>query len=48
MLASKYSGMVSSEIRPGHSLTLKVDLDNPSKSPEELLKRCVGRSWTGR
>lgn len=39
LLAVAYPGMVSPETRPGHSLTLTVDVENPPMAPEELLKR---------
>ncbi|CAN0100923.1 unnamed protein product [Pylaiella littoralis] len=38
MLATKYKGMVAAQPRPGHSLTLTTDLDNPTVAPEQLLK----------
>eukprot|EP00903_Cladosiphon_okamuranus_P010671 g10088.t1 len=38
MLATKYTGMVAPQPRPGHSLTLTTDLDNPAVPPEQLLK----------
>eukprot|EP00752_Nemacystus_decipiens_P002779 g2596.t1 len=38
MLATKYTGMVAPQTRPGHSLTLTMDLDNPTVPPEQLLK----------
>ena len=33
--------MVARDTRPGRSLTLTVDLDNPTVPPDQLLKRCV-------
>ena len=48
MLSNRYKGMVAPETRPGHNLTLTIDLDNPTMAPDQLLKRwaemvvCVG------
>lgn len=39
MLAKKYQGMMAPQPRPGHSLTLTTNLDNPTVAPEQLLKR---------
>lgn len=38
MLSNRYKGMVAPETRPGHNLTLTVDLDNPTMAPDQLLK----------
>ncbi|CAM9677470.1 unnamed protein product [Ascophyllum nodosum] len=38
VLERVYKGMVARDTRPGRSLTLTVDLDNPTVPPDQLLK----------
>ncbi|CAM9155071.1 unnamed protein product [Ectocarpus sp. 6 AP-2014] len=38
MLAAKYQGMVSPQVRPGHNLTITTNLDSPTVPAEQLLK----------